>query len=366
MEQLISYIAPSAPATRRPATGKEPPFRFEIGFTPKWYRSKIGINFGEQWHNNPEYRKKTVLAMRKELNDRFPRHNIGQMSVAPDLLTGTYGACTVAAIYRMPIIYSPDNWPNCAHQPLSDSEMNTLVPPNLDDNPFFQNLMKQLDWIEKDQGNIIGFINWQGVLNTAQRLRGQQLFIDMFMNPESVLHLMDCVCTTMIDAAKRLHKRQKMSNVEYQFFTVSNCLVNMISPEQYRDFVWPFDLKISKAFDTIGIHNCAWNADPYTEYYAQVPDLGYIDMGIKSDMENAKKSFPKARRAIMYTPMDLNSKTIDQVKADMVRIASLYAPCDVVMADIEEGTPDIKINQLFQIADDINSIKSTDSFAEMY
>ncbi len=58
----------------------------------------------------------------------------------------------------------------------------------------------------------------------------------------------------------------------------------------------------------------------------------------------------------MYTPMDLNSKPIDQVRADMVRIASLYAPCDVVIADIEEGTSDIKINQLSQIADNINSI----------
>ncbi len=54
----------------------------------------------------------------------------------------------------------------------------------------------------------------------------------------------------------------KKSKVSYQFFTISNCLVNLISPEQYRDFVLPFDMKISTAFDLTGIHNCAWNANP--------------------------------------------------------------------------------------------------------
>lgn len=355
MEQLISYIAPSAPATRRPATGNELPVRPEIGFTPNWYRTKLEIDFSEQWHHDAKYRKETIIAMRDELDRRFPGRKIGVLlENSLDLLTGVYGACTVAAIYGIPIIYSKNNWPNCAHKPMTDYEIKTLIPPDLDSNPFFQNLMKQVDWIQNDQQKIIGFINWQGVLNNAQRLRGEQLFIDMFIDPDSVLHLMDCVCTTMIDAAKRLHKRQKMSNVDYQFFTVSNCLVNMISPEQYRDFVMPFDLKISQAFGLMGIHNCAWNADPYIEYYAKIPNLGYIDMGIKSDLAKAKSFFPDARRSIMYTPMDLNSKPIGQIKEDMDRISRLYVPCDMVVADIEKGTPDKKIIQLLQIIDEIN------------
>ena len=233
--------------------------------------------------------------------------------------------------------------------------MKTLMPPDMDSNPVFQNLMKQVDWIQKDQGKVIGFVNWQGVLNNAQRLRGEQLFIDMFTDPEAVLYLMDCVCTTMIDADKRLYKRQKISNVEYQFFTVSNCLVNMISPEQYRNFVMPFDLKISQAFGLLGIHNCAWNADPYIdEYYAKIPNLGYIDMGIKSDLAKSKSFFPDARRSIMYTPMDLNSKHFDEIKEDLDRIFHLYAPCDIVVADIKEDSPDGKIIQLLKIIDGIN------------
>lgn len=150
-----------------------------------------------------------------------------------------------------------------------------------------------------------------------------------------------------------MHKHQKMGNVEYQFFTVSNCLVNMISPEQYRDFVKPFDLKISHAFGLLGIHNCAWNADPYIEYYAKIPNLGYIDMCLKSDLTKSKSFFPDAQRSIMYTPMDLNSKPLDEIKENLDKIFHLYAPCDFVVADIKEGTPDEKIIQLLQIIDEI-------------
>lgn len=359
MEQLISYIAPSAPATRRPATGQEPYMRLEVGFTPRWYRSKLGLDFGEIWHNDPKYRKSAVMAMRRELENRFPGLGIGTFSDKPDLLTGSFGSCTIAAIYGLPIIYRNDNWPNCAHQPLGDSELNSLVPPDLDNNQFFQDLMKQLDWIEQDQGEIIGFINWQGLLNNAQRLRGEHIFTDMYTNPGAVLHVMDCICITMIDAIRRLHRRQRSTNVEYRFFTVSNCLVNMISPEQYQEFIMPFDLRISRTFETIGIHNCAWNADPYMESYSKFSNLGYIDMGMNSDLKRAREFFPHTRRAIMYTPMDFHNKPLERIRQDMEIIAGTYAPCDIVLADVDKGTPDDKIIQLYEILHEINYEIST-------
>ena len=106
--KLISYIAPGAPATRRPATGDELYLRPEIGFTPKWYHDALGIDFGKRWHTNPDYRLETVVAMRDDLQRRFPGYGIGDMSnrqPAMDLLTGAFGGCVVAGIYGVPIIY---------------------------------------------------------------------------------------------------------------------------------------------------------------------------------------------------------------------------------------------------------------------
>ena len=93
-------------------------------------------------------------------------------------------ACSLAAIYGIPILYAAGNWPNCAHRYLDDEAVDALAPPDLDRNAFFKNLMRQVDWIAAHEGRAEGFLNWQGVLNNAYRLRGAQLFCDMLEAPD--------------------------------------------------------------------------------------------------------------------------------------------------------------------------------------
>lgn len=340
--QLISYLAPGAPATRRPAAGDEPFLRLEIGFTPAWYRQHADLDFGERFHADPAYRRGCVVAMRRVLLGTFPGTSIGGIDWpdAPlDLLTGTYGACTVAAIYGVPIVYASDNWPNCAHQYLTDTQLATLEPPDLDRNPHFERLMEQVEWVAAREGRAEGFINWQGVLNNAQRLRGERLFFDMLEEPEKARHLFACVTETMIQGIRHLHARQRASGVDHRFVTVSNCLVNMVSPKTYRELLLPFDQQLAAVHGSIGIHNCSWSATPYLDSYAQVAGVGYLDMGIKSDLAHARELFPQARRALMYTPMDARNKPLVEIEADLHRLAREYGPCDLVVADIEAGTP---------------------------
>jgi len=130
--------------------------------------------------------------------------------------------------------------------------------------------------------------------------------------------------------------------------TVSNCLVNMISPEAYGEHLLPYDRMIRDAFDHFGVHNCAWNVDPYIADYATIPGLGYVDMGIESDLARAKALCPAARRAVMYKPTDLAAKPLDaadlpSVRSDLSHIRRELSPCDVVMADIDHDTPDGRV-----------------------
>jgi hypothetical protein len=265
------------------------------------------------------------------------------------LLTGTYGACSVAAIYGVPIVYAANNWPNCEHHYLTDEQVVRLEPPDLDGNPHFQQLMEQAEWIAQHEGRIEGFINWQGVLNNAHRLRGETLFMDLLTEPERCRHLFTCVCETMIEAIRRLHERQRASGVDVRFVTVSNCLVNMIAPQTYRELLLPFDRKLAGVYGTIGIHNCAWNATPYLEGNPVIPGVRYIDMGIQSDLRRAKELFPDTRRAVMVTPMDAVNKPLADIEADFGRIATQLGPCDIVVADLEAGTPDSRVVELVSL-----------------
>jgi hypothetical protein len=345
--QLISYIAPGAPATRQPATGDEPFLRPEIGFTPKWYHDALNIDFGERWHCDVSYRQEAVAAMRAELDKRFPEMGIGlpRSFEGPDLLTGVHGACVVAGIYGRPIYYHADQWPVASGAPLSETEIGALEPPDLDNSPFFQALLEQVTDIGVQTGRTVGFINWQGVLNNAHRLRGEELFTDLLTDPGLCRHLFDCVCTTMTEAAQRLHEQQRKSGVDVAFFTVSNCLVNLVSPDLYETLLLPYDQRLSAAFGTLGVHNCAWTADPYLEAYARIPKVSYIDMGLESDLERARDLFPKSRRAIMYRPTELAAKPMREIEAELERICRDFGPCDIVAADIESGTPDARVQE---------------------
>jgi len=343
--QLRYYIALSAPPTRTEADGTEPFMRPEVGFNPSWFHKFCGVDFSERWHQDPDYRLQCYKVMKAEVQRRFPGTNTGGVDEdrLPDLLTGLYGIAVVPAMFGQEIRYFADKWPQPQGRLLSDKEADKLEPVELDKNEFFQSILGQLDRIEQLTGTARGYLNWQGVLNTAFRLRGQQIFVDLLDCPERAHHIFNCIAETMIEGLKRLQERQRRAGVNENFATVSNCVVNMISAEQYRRHLLPYDLKIRAEFEKFGIHNCAWVVDPYMEAYATVPRLGYIDMGITSDLEKAKRLFADARRNILYTSMDLANKSKEQIRMDFERIAAEFAPCDVGLPDIEVDVPDERV-----------------------
>jgi hypothetical protein len=294
--------------------------------------------------------------MRDEVRRRFPGRNVGGIDDdgAADLLTGLYGIAVIPAVFGQSVRYFCDKWPAPHGTPLTDSEADSLAPVDLDNNEFWHGIMNQVDRIEQLTGSARGFLNWQGVLNTAFRLRGERIFTDMYDHPERAHHIFDCVATTMIEGMKILLERQKRAGLDYEFATISNCVVNMIGPDHYREHLLPFDLKIRHEFENFGIHNCAWIVDPYMEAYATVPDLGYIDMGITSDFLKAKRLFPDARRNILYTSMDLANKSQDEIRADFDSIAKELAPCDVGLPDIEIDVPDERILYIMDLCKELS------------
>ena len=56
----------------------------------------------------------------------------------------------------------------------------------------------------------------------------------------------------------------------------------------------------------------------------------------------------------MYKPTDLANKPREDIRRDLERIARDYAACDIVMADIEAGTPDSRVLEFLEICDNVN------------
>ncbi len=356
--QLRSYIPVSAPARREPVDGTESFLRPVLGFEPAWFRRCCGVDFSERWHRDPYYRRQTLVEMKAALRRAFPTADQWRPGRDGDLATisGCYGICVIPAAFGVPVRYDPDRWPipEVGHH-LTVEEVEALDVDRALTSPLVEDLMRQMDTIEAEWGPIDGYLNWQGVLNNAFHLRGQEIFTDLVDRPELARHLCTVVCETMIRLAAAVQARQRRSGFDINQLDVSNCTMNMIAPRTYRAFLFDHDRRIASHLARFGVHTCNWNATPYLEVLRDLPNVGYLDMGITSDLRRARQTFPFARRAVIYSPVRLQEASYADIRSDMRRIAEELGPCDVVLADIQAGTPDERVNDVLRMCRDAES-----------
>jgi hypothetical protein len=333
----------------------QPPLRITCGFTIKWYQRRMNLDYGQRWHKDTDYRRQTRVEMKKVLNRTFPRLQFGgpDPDGTPDTISTLHGCAWVANLLGRPITYFTDNWPVNTGATLTDQQAESLDVPDLDRSAIFQDLLQQMDRIQERWGRIEGVLSFEGVLNNAFLIRGQDLFIDMIAEPQRAHQVLEVVTETMIKAIKAVYARQRMSGIHRDLFVTGNCVVNMISGNQYREFVMPYDQKLRSQFTHFGVHNCAWSINDYLESYAEIPRLAYLDFGLDSDLPRIKNLFPDTRRCLMYTPMALMSNTREQIRQDLIRIHDELSPCELIIGSIDDQTPDERVMDFYELAGEI-------------
>jgi hypothetical protein len=345
IQQLKYYINPGCPPIRTLVEGNEPFMRPEVGFNPSWFYRHCQVDFSEKWHRDIAYRLEQNEKMQREIRKRFPGYAVGGVldNKPPDLLTGIYGIGIVDMLFGRSLQYSADKWPVPVGQKMDAQTVKTLKCPDLTNHPFMAHLLDQIDGIFRLTGSARGYLNWQGNLNTAFRFRGEAIFTDLITDPGLSRMLLDSIAKVYLSGVKMIYEKQRFYGIDHTFATIANCTVNMVGPGVYADILLDYDIQIARQFDVIGIHNCAWTVTPYLEHYRKVPRVGYLDMGIESDLALAKKMFPAARRNCLYKSVDLKNKSRKEIRKDFQFIADNLAPCDVGLPDIEYDVPDDKI-----------------------
>ena len=350
--QLRHHIPMGGTGSRESADGTESRMRVSLGFEPGWFCRRAAVDFSEPWHTDPIYRYKSLKKMKAELTKRFPQVPYWNLAYKDDLatLSGCFGIYCIPRLFGFRLRFAPDRWSQLEPgRHLSVEEMEQLTVEKILAGSFVEELFQQMDIIESRWGKIHGYLHVQGVLNNAFHMRGQNIFLDMLERPELVHHFFGIICHVMIELTQMVQAKQRQSGFYINLLSVSNCTVNMISPKMCREFVIPYDKRIALNFERFGVHTCNWDVTPYIEAFAQLPKLGYLDMGMESDLQRVRKTFPEARRAVLYWPTKLQDATLAEIVTDMQRVYRELAPCDVVMADIQASTPDTRVIEFLQI-----------------
>lgn len=352
---LRAYIPLSAPLNWEPGGENEPNMRLVVGFTTHWFHEVMGIDFSEKWHSDPIYRYSTLGQMEHYLSKTFPGipylncSDTNKAQPYTDTLSGVYGVCLIAMVYGLPIQYYKNNWPDIKPgYHLSREQIKKLKPFNLYSNPITEQLFSQFDIIKNEWGTICGYLNYQGVLNNAFKIRGSEILADMIDDDGLCEYFFEHITDTMLQLSSIVQRKQRETGFNINSFCTSNCVVNMISPSMYRKLILPFDMKIAKVYDAFGIHNCNWNVNPYLEEYRKISNVNYIDLGISSDLEKVKKMFPRTGRAVFYNPTHIVEKSREDIEVDLQRLDKELSPCDIILADIDKHIPNSKINEFMQ------------------
>ncbi len=348
--------------------------RVSLGFTPKWYRSRLGIDFSEAWHNDYRYRFDSLTTMKAHLHECFPEVPSFIPGKDPDpscaTISGIYGIMLISGLMGLKLEYRQDNWPDVAGaMVLSKEELQSSpVPmPGGDFNGFlksrtlYTDLLEQMDGLKSRYGIIPGYLNYQGILNVALKVRGQDIFMDMYDDPDFVHSLFARIAGLIEAVSGRIQSRQRASGFQANLLSMSNCVINMLRPEQYAEYLLPLDRELSTRYERFGIHPCNWDDTPYIEELRTIDNMGYLDTGPMADLGKIRRLFPDTRRAVLYSPVWLNEKSENEIAVDMERIARIYAPCDIVLADVESDTADERVNTFLRICRELDPLASSEN-----
>ena len=300
----------------------------DITFHPSWWHKYAGIEFDEKFWFDVEYRMDADIKMRRTLYEYFGDFGIGEKNPqARPILFSDLVACgfLYSQILGCKVEFSKNDAPVVIAANLTEDELENLQLPDLDTHPLWQKVQSQIDFFMKKFGYVESAINLMGIQNIALDLRGEELLIDYYDEPERNEKLFEIITDLSLEIGRRLYEVSPVvsggvtsivKQVCPAVYLTSNCSVTMISNEQYCDNLLEYDIRLAEAFPDFGIHHCGNNMENVIEGYLKVPNLKFLEIGAGSNLSLIAEAVGKREiiSCIRYSPVTLRTDSVEQMK----------------------------------------------------
>lgn len=293
-------------------------YAFDITFHPGWWNKHTDICFTEEFFKDPEKRINSDIIMRRVLFEKFGKWGLGEENPKPRPILGSdliASGFLYSEMLGCKVRYSEENPPEvlCAH--IDDEDALNFLAPSLEESSIWRNIEHQIQWMKEKYGYVESAVNLQGILNLALDLRGESIFIDLYMNEKIAHNILEQCYNLSVAIGKRLAGVSStlsggvtaiVKKLPFEkIYVNSNCSVEMVSGSCYQDFLMKYDQLLSKAFQPYGIHHCGQSMEHVAEEYAQVLNLSFAEVGAGSDIRAVRKAFPKIHLNLRYSPVKL-------------------------------------------------------------
>jgi len=339
-----------------------PKIPFEVVFHPSWWNKNYGITFNEDYFFDNETRLLVEQKHRRLLFERFGNIGLGEVHAEKRPVIGPVHLAAgfiVPALLGCELRFKDDNPPEVICRNMTEEEVSRLTVPDIENTYPMNRLLSMMDSFEKQYGYVEGDINWSGLLNTALDLRGQNLLMDYYNNPELVHQLLKVIQETTIETVQLIRKRSNTSSVsvnrivsvtEPEVYLHSNCSVTMISSDIYREFHLSGELALSEQLRPYGIHHCGNDMHRFAEVYGETGAVLY-DVGWGSDIAFCREKLPDAILSLRVDPVQMGTWTSREVDYEVRRLidaAGSETKIAVCCINMDDQVPDENIIQLFE------------------
>jgi hypothetical protein len=331
----------------------------DIVLAPEWWHKHAGICFDRDFFFHPARRIEDEQKMEKVLNDKWGRFGLGTQK---DQARPEVGAVHLAAGYLLSqmlgceVRYYEDHPPQVT--PLKADQW-MADPDRAFESPAFRDLQNLTESLQGRYGRVLGDVNWSGILNLSLDLRGQDVFLDMYSNPDAVREGFRRLAGVIERFVAAVETRTGSSSISVNrnvrhfakpVFLHSECSHTMISEAFYEEFLMPFDAAWSQRHRPFGIHYCGPDPHRYAEAFAKLPHLDFLDVGWGGDVARLRECLPRTFLNIRLSPVEIVRQSTDEVRSVITRLVTesgnpyLTGICCINMDD---AVTDDKIDAIF-------------------
>jgi uroporphyrinogen-III decarboxylase len=303
-----------------------------VGFYPDWWKANYGLaTANRDFYYDPIYRAETYGKMNKLLYERFGDVGLGKNDDSP-VPRISFGMVMLPAMLGCDIVYEEEALPWAMPQNLSKEACDRLKKPDLAQADPMADMLKQIETIKSKYGRVIGDINTTGVQNLALKLRGDELYIDYFEDPEFAHRLLKFCAECVAELWELVYPITGMGAMDVtpmcdpSIYCIPNCTVEQISGDTYEEFNLPYDQELAERCQPFGIHHCG-SLDPVAEAYAKVPNLVFVEAGFGTDFAAARRILgPEVAFNARISPVLMKNGSPEEVAATVKDTIDQGAP----------------------------------------
>ncbi|MFH1905704.1 MAG: hypothetical protein ABIK53_09335 [bacterium] len=341
-----------------------------IGFSHKFLNMKFGVDLGLKYHKDIAYRVQTNMELDRQVYKEYGSIGLGFENPFPRVTVEPYGHNFFNAMYGAECIYKPDDevWANDLNY--SEDEVYTLKPWNIDK---FEKMLPvrevlaqtkylqehyDLQKIRKTEKFLPHFRimssipNPGSVITAGMAVRGNELLMDYMLNPQLVYKLFDNILQLTFLCYEFFHD---FDNIPLNNLLIGNCPVSMLSPDNYMDFNYKYDLQIANYAREIKaaltLHQDS-DVSPHLENYAKLGHVQVLDFGQDTDWKKAAQLFPGVDATCLLFPSWIYEHSLEDIEEELMRIMRIgrsFNSFSFAILDVDHFIGEKRIFEFYEI-----------------